>query len=168
MANGSRGFTPRAPSREVAIAIAIVVLQAVAAVFFVIDSIDEIMVEATNGVTLGVIMECLIAVALLAGVVIGARHTRKLMLEAGRLESALAVARGALAEHVNNRFAEWQLSAGEAEVALFALKGCSVSEIAELRNSASGTVRSQLSQVYAKAGVTSQSALVSLFFDDLL
>ena len=43
-----------------------------------------------------------------------------------------------------------------------------VAEIARLRGAAAGTIRSQLSQIYAKAGVSSQAMLVSLFIDDLL
>ena len=66
------------------------------------------------------------------------------------------------------RFEEWQLAAAKAAVALFALKGCDAPEIARLRGAASGTVRAQLSAVYAKAGVSSQAALVSLFIEDLL
>ena len=53
-------------------------------------------------------------------------------------------------------------------MALFALKGCDVAEIARLRGAAAGTIRSQLSQIYAKAGVSSQAMLVSVFIDDLL
>ena len=83
-------------------------------------------------------------------------------------EANLAKARGALAEHIGLRFDEWRLTPGECEVALFALKGCDVAEIARLRGAAPGTVRSQLSQIYAKAGVGSQATLVSLFIDDLL
>ena len=49
-----------------------------------------------------------------------------------------------------------------------ALKGCDVAEIARLRGAAAGTIRSQLSQIYAKAGVNSQATLVSVFIDDLL
>lgn len=60
------------------------------------------------------------------------------------------------------------LTAAECDVALFALKGCDAAEIARLRGAAQGTVRAQLSQVYAKAGVTSQAGLVSLFLEDLL
>ena len=78
------------------------------------------------------------------------------------------MAKGALGELVQMRFREWSLSSAEQEVALFALKGCSVTEIARMRGAANGTVRSQLSQIYTKAGVTSQAMLVSLFFDDLL
>lgn len=155
-------------NRELITALAIVTLQAVAAIFFLIDSIDEIILQISAGIDFAVIAECMIAIALLAGVVLGARHTRRLMAEARRREGALAVARGALAEMLNLRFAEWQLSAGECDVALFAIKGCSVSEIAILRNTAAGTVRSQLSQIYAKAGVTSQSMLISIFIEELL
>ena len=70
--------------------------------------------------------------------------------------------------HIAVRFGEWGLTAAEGDVALFALKGCDAAEIARLRGAAQGTVRAQLSQVYAKAGVSSQAGLVSLFLDDLL
>ena len=155
-------------NRELIVALAIVALQAIAAIFFLIDSVDEIILQISAGIDLAVVAECVIAIALLAGVVLGARHTRKLMTEARLRESALAVARGALAEMLNLRFAEWQLSASERDVALFAIKGCSVAEIAILRSTAAGTVRSQLSQIYAKAGVTSQSMLISTFIEELL
>jgi DNA-binding NarL/FixJ family response regulator len=71
-------------------------------------------------------------------------------------------------DHMAVRFQEWGLTPGEGDVALFALKGCDVAQIAELREVATGTVRSQLSQIYSKAGVTSQAMLVSLFIEDLL
>tara|TARA_R110000824_G_scaffold211072_1_gene396998 strand:- start:9561 stop:10202 length:642 start_codon:yes stop_codon:yes gene_type:complete len=160
--------TLSALNRELIVALAIVALQAIAAIFFLLDSVDEIILQISAGIDLAVVAECVIAIALLAGVVLGARHTRKLMTEARRRESALAVARGALAEMLNLRFAEWQLSASERDVALFAIKGCSVAEIAILRSTAAGTVRSQLSQIYAKAGVTSQSMLISTFIEELL
>jgi len=69
---------------------------------------------------------------------------------------------------VSLKFQGWGLSASEAKVALFAPKGFQVAEIARLRGLASGTIRSQLSQVYTKAGVNSQLMLLALFFDDLL
>ena len=83
-------------------------------------------------------------------------------------EQSLARARGALADHIALRFREWGLTKSEGEVALFALKGCDVAEIARLRGAAAGTIRSQLSQIYTKAGVSSQAMLVSVFIDDLL
>lgn len=151
--------------RAVPLVAAIVVIQAVASVFFVADAIGDLL---ENGPTIHIGIEALIAFSLLAGVFIGARHTRMLLNEAKQREGLLEVASGALAEHVAGRFREWGLTAAEAEVALFALKGCDAAEIARLRDAAPGTVRAQLSSVYAKAGISSQAGLVSLFFEDLL
>lgn len=151
--------------RQVPLVAAIVVVQAVAAIFFVADALGDV---SEQGITPHIVIEALIAFALLAGVILGLRHTRMLLAEARRREAALQVARGALAEHVATRFGEWELTPAEAEVALFALKGCDAAEIAALRAAAQGTVRAQLSSVYAKAGVSSQAGLVSLFFEDLL
>ncbi len=155
----------RRRDRQTLLVAVVVVVQAVAAVFFVADALGDI---AADGISLHIVIEGLIAFALLAGVFLGAWHMRMLLAEARRREQALAVARGALAEHVAARFRDWGLTAAESDVALFALKGCDAAEIATLRGAAQGTVRAQLSQVYAKAGVSSQAGLVSLFFEDLL
>ena len=162
---GDSGTTERSRDRQVMLVAATVVVQAVAAAFFVADAIGDL---AERGVTVHIAIEGLIAIALLAGVVVGARHTRLMLQDARRTEAALQIASGALAEHIAARFRNWGLTAAEAEVALFALKGCDAPESARLRGAAAGTVRAQLSAVYAKAGVGSQAALVSLFIEDLL
>ena len=164
MAQEAAGLKP-GRDRQVLLVAAVVVVQAVAAVFFVADALDD---ASEAGITLHIGIEALIAFALLAGVILGARLTRLMLAEARRREAALKVAQGALAEHVATRFGEWELTPAEAEVALFALKGCDAAEIARLRGAAPGTVRAQLSSIYAKAGVSSQAGLVSLFFEDLL
>ncbi|MGP1353964.1 MAG: LuxR C-terminal-related transcriptional regulator [Parasphingopyxis sp.] len=162
-------MTGKAPAddggrRTLAVA-AIVVVQAVAAIFFVADAIADV---ATEGIGAHVVIESMIAFALLAGVCIGAFQLRAMIAEARRREAALAMARGAVAEVIEMRFAQWRLTAAEADVALFALKGLEVAEIARLRGVAEGTVRAQLTRIYAKAGVSSRAELLSLFFDDLL
>ena len=155
-------------NRQIVIAALVVGLQIVAAMYFVIDGLDDVITEMRTGITMEVAMECLIALALLAGVIIGAQHMRSLVTQARKRDRALAIAKGALARVIDVRFNEWQLSPGESEVALFAIKGCSIAEIAKMRNAAPGTVRSQLSQVYLKSGVTSQPMLISLFIEELL
>ena len=147
---------------------AVLVVQIVAVTFFIIDGIEDAIAEARRGIGLGVVMELLVAIALLGGIVMAARYIRQLRFDIRRQAIALAAARRGLAEHMASRFAEWELTPGESDVALFALKGCDVAEIARLRGAAAGTVRSQLSQIYAKAGVTSHSMLISLFIEDLL
>lgn len=163
-----RSPNPRAAQRgdRHALAVAaIVVFQAFGAVFFVADAVGDIQ---SGGWGTHVAIETLVSFALLAGIGFGMIQVRRLLAEARQRDEALAIASGALADLVRARFEGWTLTPGEADVALFALKGCSVAQIAEMRGTAEGTVRAQLAKVYAKAGTSSQSGLVSLFFEDLL
>ncbi|MFW2349613.1 helix-turn-helix transcriptional regulator [Qipengyuania sp.] len=144
------------------IPIALVILvQLVAVAYFLWDAVRE-----EGG--LPALLDLFVGLALFAGIALGALVIRRLLGEARKREEVVAIARGALGDLMRKRFSDWNLSRGEAEVALFALKGCSIAEIAALRGSSPGTVRSQLSQVYTKSGVTGQPMLMSLFLDDLL
>lgn len=150
------------PARNRAVvAVLVVGLQAIAAIYFLADAVQE------SGGRLALV-DVVVGAALLAGTLFGGVMVRRLLAEAERREAALALARGAIGDLIRARFDAWGLSPSEAEVALFALKGCTIADIARMRGSASGTVRSQLSQVYAKAGVTGQPMLMSLFLDELV
>jgi len=153
---------------QLALPVALMALQVVAAAYFVIDGVEDQLLEAPGAFNLDLAMEFVIALALLAGVIVSSRNFFRLRRELEWKEQSLARAQGALADHIALRFQEWGLTKGEGEVALFALKGCDVAEIARLRGAATGTIRSQLSQIYTKAGVSSQAMLVSVFIDDLL
>ena len=150
---------------RISVVVAIVVVQAIAAVFFIADAAVDFVSETWG---LHILVEVLIALALLAGVALGAWQTRRMVENAQRNEQALQIARGAVAEIMAHRFSEWRLTDAETEVALFALKGCETPEIANLRQVAEGTVRAQLTAIYAKAGVSSRHALSSLFLEDLI
>jgi len=154
--------------RRAVYALAVVVVQSVAATYFLVDGIEDVLAELRTGVTMEVAMESLVALALLSGVAVGARYAQVMMRDARRHEISFKAARGAMSELIEQRFSEWGLSRSEAEVALFALKGSLINEIANMRNSSEGTVRSQLSQVYAKAGVKNLSMLLALFIDELV
>ncbi|MEO1964293.1 hypothetical protein [Hyphomonas sp.] len=165
---GSGRRAARLPEWSLLLPVGLMALQVVAAGFFVADGVEDWLVASSNGLKLELAMEFVVALALLTGVILSSRNIVRLTRDLRRKEQALARARGAFAEHIDLRFREWGLTKGEGEVALFALKGCDVAEIARLRGAAAGTIRSQLSQVYAKAGVNSQAMLVSVFIDDLL
>lgn len=143
----------------------LVALQTLACVFFIADLLGDI---AQDGIGVHLVVEGSAAAALLIAIVLGALQVRSLITAARRDETAVAAAQGALADLIALRFAEWQLTAAEADVALFALKGCDIAEIAGLRGSAAGTVRAQLTRVYAKASVDSQSGLIALFLEELI
>jgi len=67
-----------------------------------------------------------------------------------------------------DHFQTWGLTAAEQDVAGFTIKGLSIAEIADLRGSAEGTVKSQLNAIYRKAGVPGRGALLGLLVDDLM
>lgn len=157
--------TAQRGDRQALAVAAIVVFQAFGAVFFVADALGDIQ---SGGWGTHVAIETLVSFGLLTGIGFGMVLVRRLLAEARQREDALAIATGALADHIHVRFEQWGLTRGEADVALFALKGCTVTQIAELRGTAEGTIRAQLAKVYAKAGTSSQTGLVSLFFEDLL
>lgn len=140
-------------------------LQAVAAVFFLGDALADI---REDGLGPHVAVEAVIAVALLAGVLVGALHVSRLWTEGRRRDEALAVAAGALSQVAARRFQDWHLTPAEADVAIFALKGVEVAQIARLRGSAASTVRAQLARIYEKSRVSSRAGLACLFLEDLM
>lgn len=154
--------------RAVFAASGLVILQAIAALYFLADGIDDLATGLLSGISIEAIMESLVALALLAGTILSARYTRRLLADVRRSEAALDVARGAMAQLLDLRFTQWDLTPSQSEVALFAIKGSTIAEIAKLRGSAEGTVRAQLSQIYAKAGVSNQTMLLAHFLDDLI
>lgn len=147
-------------------AVAVIVFQMLACAYFVVDAIADESDRSTSGAASA--FEVMVALALLAGIFLGGVYLLRLVREARLREASIAIARGALSRILAQRFIDWGLSAAEADVALFALKGCTIAEIAEMRSAAAGTVRAQLSQVYTKAGVSSLSMLMSLFLEDLM
>ncbi len=151
--------------RQIALVAAIVVVQAIAATFFLADAIVDF---ASGDWGFHILSEIIIAFALLAGVVLGSWQTKRMIDQARRDAVAIGLARGALADLIVLRFRQWRLTAAEAEVALFTLKGFEVAEIARMRSVAEGTVRAQLTSIYAKSGTSSRHGLLSLFFEDLL
>jgi len=143
----------------------VVALQALAAIFFIVDFAGDV---AREGWGSHLAIEGLAAAALLVAVVMGAFQVRSLVLAAHQDDIAVAMAKGAATELIQLRFSQWRLTPAEADVALFVLKGCDVQQVAELRSAAAGTVRAQLTKVYAKAGVSSQSSLIALFLEELI
>ena len=143
-------------------------VQAAAAAYFIADAVHDRWTGEGGEAAWLAWTEILVALALAIGIGLSALNIRRTLRRSQRLAEALTLARGAFAELLDERFAAWGLSAAEAEVALFSLKGCSIAQIAALRGSATGTVRSQLSQVYAKAGVEGRAGLATSFIEDLI
>ncbi|MCR9256762.1 MAG: helix-turn-helix transcriptional regulator [Alphaproteobacteria bacterium] len=144
---------------------ALLVVQSLAAVFFLGDVIADISLVGFDAHT---VVEAMVALALVLGVGFGVLEMRRTIDRVRRSEEALSVASGAFAEVIDGYFHRWDLTPAERDVALLALKGFDVSEIAAMRKVAGGTVRAQLAKVYGKAGVSNRTQLLSIFLDELL
>lgn len=73
-----------------------------------------------------------------------------------------------LSKSIDLQFSKWSLSNAEKEVALMLLKGLSLKEIADIRNTTEKTARVQSISVYSKSGLAGRSELAAFFLEDLL
>ena len=69
---------------------------------------------------------------------------------------------------IARQFSAWGLSDAETDVGLLLLKGLSLQEIADLRETSERTVREQARAVYRKSGLAGRNALSAYFLEDLL
>ena len=69
---------------------------------------------------------------------------------------------------IARQFAAWGLSDAESDVGLLLLKGLSLQEIADLRETSERTVREQARAVYRKSSLAGRNALSAYFLEDLL
>lgn len=144
---------------------AFLLIQTMAAVFYIGDVVDDYYDRATS---VHLVMETLVTGALVLAIGLGAAQLRRTLEVMQAQEAALEVARGALGEVIENQFTAWGLTPAERDVGLLALKGLDVSEIAEVRGAAQGTVRAQLTRIYSKAGVSGRAQFAAWFVEDLM
>jgi DNA-binding CsgD family transcriptional regulator len=143
----------------------LVLLQALVAVFFVGDVAADLVADPTSAHS---ILELVVVLVLVLGLWLGIVQLRAVAERLRAQDRALATARGALGDVVSDQFETWGLTPAERDVGLMALKGLDVAEIAGLRGVAEGTVRAQLTRVYAKAGVSGRAQFAAWFVEDLL
>lgn len=157
-----------ANSRSLALT-ALIVFQIACAAFFVVDAVDDV-AEADGfvGIAMHLKVELLVSAALAAGIFVEVLMLSRMLAAARQSERAMGIAQGALADLIEGYFRDWALTPAEADVAGFTLKGCSIAEIAALRGSAEGTVKTHLNAIYRKAGVGGRGQLVSLLIEDLM
>jgi len=144
-------------------------IMAICEAFFLIDVFADVFyIDINTSWFDHTTVEFISAVTLaLALVVIGIQIAR-LLREHRTAKDSVQVASGELLGVIYNRFEEWQLTSSESEIAMLLIKGFSAQEIADMRNTRSGTVKSQSSAIYQKAGVRGRNELVAYFVEDLL
>ena len=153
--------------RSIGIAL-IVAIQILCAIFFLANILFSVLGLAPINWQVSEYIELGAALGLLIGVVLGVLLLRRTLVRNGLVEGQLRAASGAFMDLLEDRFRDWQLTPAERDVALFAIKGMSLSEIAVLRGVSEGTVKAQTNAIYRKAGVSGRTQLLSLFIDDLM
>ena len=73
-----------------------------------------------------------------------------------------------LSQKIEGQFTQWDLTPAEKEVGFLLLKGLSLKEIADVRNTKLKTVQQQSQSIYQKTKLASRSELAAFFLEDLL
>ncbi|MEZ4754169.1 MAG: LuxR C-terminal-related transcriptional regulator [Bdellovibrionota bacterium] len=144
----------------------------------------DILEDSAEGVPLyHIIPECLTAIIAFCSAIYlfySFAQSRKAILEQTRqsLDTALSKAtewkeladhyQQGIADGINRQLNIWHLTRAEQDICYLLLKGFSIKEISELRQSSDRTVRQQASEIYKKSGVSGRAQLSAFFLEDLL
>jgi len=147
----------------------LLVIQVVGVTFFLIDVLADLLgwVGIIDGIGRHGV-ELVAVIALILGTALTVIEIRKLLTRQRRVEAQLRIASGAFLDLLDEYFDAWALTPSERDVALLAIKGLSIAEIAGVRHTKQGTVKAQCNAIYSKAGVTGRQQLLSLFIDELM
>lgn len=148
----------------------ILLVQVLCAAFFVSDIVISVLglPVAPFNWTFVELIEIGAAVGLVLGVVVGTLALRQAWMRSAKAEEALRRAQSAFRDMLEEQFAAWSLTPAERDVALFAIKGFSTQDIAELRGVSEGTIKAQTNAIYRKAGVSGRPQLLSVFIEELI
>ena len=145
-------------------------IQIICAIFFVSDiaiALFGLPVEPLSW-QLYELVEIGAALGLSVGVVVGVMALRQAQVRTEQAEQSLRHAQAAFQDLLDEHFAKWELTPAERDVAMFAIKGFSTGDIADLRGVSEGTIKAQTAAIYRKAGVTGRPQLLSVFIEDLI
>lgn len=162
-------MSKKTPQGRLVFLLGVIVVQALCAVFFVGDVMADF--AKPGGVAFSethLIVEAIASLALIVAIWMEFRQLLDLYRANERYARSLRVASGAMDDLIQDYFTSWALTPAEADVAIFTIKGSSIAEIAAMRGSAEGTVKTQLNAIYRKAGVNGRGQLVSLLIEDLM
>ena len=157
-------------SRSKALALwGLLALQSFCALFFLADALADLFgwTALPRGLDNDQ-FEFLVVLALVLGIAFTCREIHKMLGRQRRMESGLRAAAGAFYEVLEEHFETWGLTPSERDVALLAIKGLSIAEIAGVRQTKEGTIKAQCNAIYSKADVTGRQQLLSLFIDELM
>lgn len=149
--------------------IVLIMAQIFCAVFFILDVVsdyagwDHIVSGATY-----LAIESVAALSLVIGIAFEVRYLRNLMQSKARLEKAVALASSNMQVIIETHFRDWKLTPTEQDIATFLVKGLSITEIAQARGTAEGTIKAHLNAIYKKSGARNRAEVMSILFESLM
>ena len=93
---------------------------------------------------------------------------RRTLQENRNLRAVSGRATGEFLHIMLKQMRKWGLTESELEIATMLIKGLTIQEIAGIRMTKTGTIKSQCNAVYRKANVSSRSELAAFFLEDLM
>jgi DNA-binding CsgD family transcriptional regulator len=142
--------------------------------FFGWDIVDDVFDHISNNTyyssseIIHLTFELLALIALLYSLRLVKSYSDSLKVRTIDAEATVAIFKEGTDTLLRKRLAEVKLSKAEKEITICILKGLSPSEIAEVRSTAVGTVKTQTTSIYRKLGVKSRSELLSELIHDVL
>jgi DNA-binding NarL/FixJ family response regulator len=156
-------------SEQPAIVLGLIAVQILCAAVFLWDVTEDGIAAMVSGLLdMHLNVEAAAVLAMIAGIVFEARVLMRLLQRKAHLERQVSLAARAFHDVIEERFTAWALTTAERDVAHFTVKGLSITDIAGLRGSAEGTVKSQLNAIYRKAGVGNRGELLSLLIEEIM
>jgi DNA-binding CsgD family transcriptional regulator len=147
---------------------ALIGFQILCAVVLTLDVINEAAADGGQRVlSLAMLPELAATLGLFMGILVEVHLLLQMRRKQADMARGLSVAAGAIDTIMRRYFRDWDLTPSECDVAAFTIKGFSITEVAQLRGSAEGTVKTHLNAIYRKAGVSGRAQLVSLLVEDL-
>lgn len=162
-----RIWPAKTKERRATVLAGLILLQAMCALFFIGDVIEDFREDGYLD-NPHLLLESVVAVALVGGVIFLMIELRGLLSRMSNMQIGLDIAQGHLADIIETFFDEWGLTSAERDVAIMILKGLDNDSIAQVRKTAAGTVRAQATSIYSKSGTDGRAQFISLLIEELL
>lgn len=143
-------------------------------IVLVIDVTEELLIALRNPASVGAGMWLHVGFELFASVGVAVAFfeiVRRMRLTVSDLETEtdrLRCLREDFDAFAHRQFEHWKLSGAERDVALLAVRGLCIAEIANARNTREGTVKAQLSRIFGKVDVSNRAEFVAKVLDEFL
>lgn len=147
----------------------LLITQSLCAIFLLVDGVaDFLKIPQPLGIKDTDQFEYLVVLVLIGSIFYTILGIRRLLVRNKKIVSQLKAASGAFSELLEEYFVLWKLTNSEKDVALLAIKGLDIIEIADIRDTKSGTIKAQLNAIYRKADVSGRPQLISFFIEELM